>query len=128
MSQMTLFTPTAAPIVQEFDPADDDIVAVYSCARSGRTSAVRMFLHREDAMTLCSEPETAGKAHMSEWMLMWTSITNLRKVLGDNMRLRVVDDGRFDGLADRLGVSKIPLSHPRVAPLLAPVEPGEASA
>lgn len=118
MSQMTLFTPTAAPAVQEFDPADDDIVVVYSCARSARTSTVRMFLHREDAMALCSDPRTAGRAHMSEWILMWTSITNLRKVLGDRMRLQVTDDGRFDGLLDELSVVKVPLTHQRVAPLL----------
>lgn len=85
---------------------------------AARSSTVRMFLHREDAMALCSDPRTAGRAHMSEWILMWTSITNMRKVLGDRMRLQVTDDGRFDGLLDELGAVKVPLTHQRVAPLL----------
>lgn len=117
-TQLSIFEPSAPPKVQVFDPVDDDIVAVYSCARSGGTSRIRLFMTRDEAMALCSEPETAGRAHQSEWILMWTSISNLRRVLGDNMRLRVVDDGRFDSLMDRLGITPISRDDPRVSSLI----------
>lgn len=117
VAQMSLFVlPSTVPEVQLFDPLDDDIVLVYSCARSGRTSTGRFFMRRDEAMRFCSTPQTAGRGNYgSEWLMMWTSLTNLRAVLGEKAQVRVVDDGRFADLLAQLDITPVPASDPRVS-------------
>lgn len=114
MAQLALFEeePWA---VDQFVYETNDIAVIYTCAKSGKTSHVRMFTTVQDAMKLCSHESTQGTVHGSQWITMWTRIERLLSVLGDNPRIPVEDDGRFLPLCERLEIIPIPVTDVRIA-------------
>lgn len=91
-----------------------DIAVIYTCAKSAKTSHVRMFLTINDAKKLCSDDRTRGYVHSSEWITMWTGIQNLLNVLGNDPSIPVEDDGRFLPICRELGLTPISVTDPRI--------------
>lgn len=113
MKQLALFEHE----VVASDPSTDvdGVALIYTCAQSGKTSSVRLIVNAEDASAICSDPATSGQAHGNHWMAMFTSLSNYLNCHGGSTSIRVEDDGRFRPLLDRLGITPIATTDPRVA-------------
>jgi hypothetical protein len=99
------------PTVVEKDEAEG-YAFIYIATKSGG-GQVLMVMSIEDAKKLCSHKSSKGTILGGQWMYCWTSVENYRKFSpvfefsGSRMR---ADNGSRDGLFEKIGITKIPIT------------------
>ena len=81
----------------------EGLADVYIATLKGGGGRRLMRMTPQDARTLCSRPETTGRGQGGPWSLFWT-----QHGVGDyDLEKFEVDDGRFDGLMESLGIKPV---------------------
>lgn len=120
MEQMSMFAVPEAPKSPITEPKRNDVddwCLVYLVTRSGGNQGNLFILHRDDAIKLCSDKCSHGKARQGHWMFMWTSLEHFRRDDDGAAQHKNVhgvlepfvfkfDTGKQDKDFERLGIKK----------------------